>query len=42
MSILHDRGVSPAIGVEVFNLDNYALSPGDVAQKAMRAYRGVV
>ena len=42
LSILHERGVRPAIGVEVFNLDNDAMSPAEVAQKAMRGYQSVV
>lgn len=42
LSILHEKGVRPAIGVEVFNLDNDRMSPAEVAQKAMRGYQGVV
>ena len=31
LSILADKGVTPAIGVEVFNLDNYVLGAAEVA-----------
>ena len=42
LSILDDKGVRPAIGVEVFSLDNRTLSPVDVARRAMQSYLSVV
>ncbi len=39
LSILADKGVTPAIGVEVFNLDNYVLGAAEVAAKAQSSYR---
>jgi sugar phosphate isomerase/epimerase len=42
LSILHDKGVRPAIGLEVFNLENYTMSPAEVAQRAMRGYQRLV
>jgi sugar phosphate isomerase/epimerase len=42
LSILSEKGVQPAIGIEVFNLDNYKLTPAEVAQRAMRAYQSVL
>ena len=42
MSILHEKGVRPAIGVEVFSLDSYALTSIEVAERAMQGYRSVV
>lgn len=38
LAILADKGLQPAIGIEVFNLDNYSLSPAAVARKAMASY----
>ena len=39
LSILQEKGARPAIGLEVFNLDHEALSPEQIAQRAMQAYR---
>lgn len=41
LSILHEKGVRPAIGIEVFNLDNDTMSPAEVAHRAMRGYQSV-
>lgn len=41
LSLLHDKGVRPAIGIEVFNLDNDAMAPAEVAQKAMQGYQRI-
>lgn len=42
LGILHEKGVRPAIGVEVFNLDNYELTAGEVSQRAMQTCRKVL
>lgn len=42
LSILHDKGVQPAIGIEVFNLEHHAMSSIEVAQRAMQEYRKVL
>ena len=42
LNILADKGVQPAIGIEVFNLDQYKLTPAEVARRAMRAYQAMV
>ncbi|MEH6467116.1 MAG: TIM barrel protein [Pseudomonadales bacterium] len=42
LSILSDKGVQPAIGIEVFNVDNYSRSAEELAQMAMRSYQYVV
>lgn len=41
LAILSERGVTPAIGVEVFNLQNYALPAAEIARKAMVSYESV-
>jgi len=42
LSALAEKGVRPAIGVEVFNLTHDHLPAHDIAQSAMRAYRSVI
>jgi len=42
LAILNDKGVRPAIGVEVFSLENYSLSAEEVAREAMQGYQAVV
>ncbi len=39
LSILSEKGVRPAIGVEVFNLEHYSLSAAEVARLAMESYQ---
>jgi sugar phosphate isomerase/epimerase len=41
LSILAEKGVRPAIGVEVFNLEHYARSASELAAVAMQGYRQV-
>ena len=41
LAILSGKGVAPAIGVEVFNLEHNALKPADIAMRAMQAYEAV-
>ena len=41
LSLLEAKGVRPAIGVEVFNLENYSLPAEKLAQKAMQGYQMV-
>jgi 4-hydroxyphenylpyruvate dioxygenase len=41
LAILSEKDVAPAIGIEVFNLDNYALSAADIARRAMTSYEVV-
>ena len=41
LAILSQKGVAPAIGVEVFNLEHHALSAADIAMKAMKTLEAV-
>lgn len=41
LSILAEKGIAPAIGVEVFNLDHHARPAADLARDAMAGYRKV-
>lgn len=40
--LLAAKGVTPTIGVEVFNIDQYALTPEEVARRAMASYRALL
>jgi sugar phosphate isomerase/epimerase len=42
LAILSERGVAPAIGVEVFSLEHHTLGAADIAQRAMKAYEAVL
>ena len=42
LSVLAEKGVQPAIGIEVFNLEHNTLPAREVAQRAMNAYRSVL
>ena len=41
LAILSEKGVAPAIGVEVFNLEHNALKSADIAMRAMKTYKAV-
>lgn len=41
LAILSEKGVAPAIGIEVFNLEHNALKPAAIAMSAMKAYEAV-
>lgn len=41
LAILSGKGVAPAIGVEVFNLEHHALESADIALRAMKSYQAV-
>lgn len=41
LSILHEKGMHAAVGIEVFNLDDCQFSPETVVQRAMWTSRSV-